>query len=399
MQTPIQFGIIADDLTGAADVVAPFAERGLSAAVALNFHADVAAQASAWNAETRALSDAQEVARRVEAVAANLQRHAPPCLYKKIDSALRGWLALELEVWRRAFPRRIAIICPAFPANGRVMRGDVLFIHGKRWQETEFAQPGETRGAAAMFGVEGEAIALSLETMSAGLEGVGKALETIREGGVALCSAATESDLDALAEAIMRAPHRYLPVGSAGLSRAIARRTTRMKPPSNSLLAPFREEKVLAVIGSRHVASRAQVLRVAEDAGIQPVVWDGIDEFETAQEMRRRFAQGARFILATTTESDSDPALSRGLGRIARDILTDFPDIRALFLTGGDAAFHVAQELHVSHMEVFGEIEPGLALGAFRTERGESWAAITKAGGFGDPDTLLRILTNSPDRA
>ncbi len=388
----MQFGIVADDLTGAADVAAPFAGRGLFASVALEYDIEIEAEVSVWNTDTRALQDEREITRRIESVVERLKQSAPTYLYKKVDSALRGWLALELEVWRRAFPQRVAVICPAFPANGRTVEGDSLFVNSRLWQETEFAPPGEARGLAEMFGVAGRAATLCLDETRAGATLLRETLLSIPEGGVALCSAATEADLDALAEALAYAPTRYLPVGSAGLSRAMARRLPLVKPLSSDLLTPFQEGCVLAVVGSRHVASRKQTERVAERLGVTPVVWGDGSEAATVKEIRQLFGTGARCVLVTTPETASNLALSAGLGRIAEQALHALPSVRALFLTGGDTAYRVAKSLDITHTEVLGELEPGLVRGTFHSRMGESWAVITKAGGFGSPDTLSRIL-------
>jgi len=388
----MQFGIVADDLTGAADVAAPFAVRGLSASVALEYSAEIEAEVSVWNTDTRALQDEREITRRIERVAECLKQSEPTYLYKKVDSALRGWLALELEVWRRAFPKRVAVICPAFPANGRTVEGNSLFVNGRLWQETEFAPPGEARGLAEVFGVAGKAVTLCLDEARAGAMPLRDALLSIPEGGAALCSTVTEADMDTLAEALAHEPMRYLPVGSAGLSRAMARRLPLVKPLSSDLLTPFQEGCVLAMIGSRHAASRKQAACVAETLGGTPIVWGDKSEAATVQGIRHLFGTGARCALLTTPETASNLALSAGLGRIAEQVLHALPTVRALFLTGGDTAYRVAKALDITHMEVLGELEPGLVRGTFHSRTGDLWAVITKAGGFGSPDTLSRIL-------
>lgn len=392
MQTSMQFGIVADDLTGAADVAAPFAVRGLSASVAPEYSAEVEAEVSVWNTDTRALQDEREITRRIERVAEHLKLSGPTYLYKKVDSALRGWLALELEVWRRAFPQRVAVICPAFPANGRTVEGDSLFVNGRLWQETEFAPPDEARGMVEVFGVAGKAVILSLEEVRAGKTPLCETLLSIPKGGAALCSAVTEADMDTLAEALAHEPMRYLPIGSAGLSRAMAQRIPLVKPLSSDLLTPFQEGCVLAIVGSRHAVSRNQAKHVAESLGVTPVVWNDGREAATVQEMRHLFGTGARCVLLTTPETASNLVLSAGLGRVAGQALHALPSVRTLFLTGGDTAYHVAKTLDITHMEVLGELEPGLVRGILHSRTGESWAVITKAGGFGSPDTLSRIL-------
>jgi uncharacterized protein YgbK (DUF1537 family) len=58
-----------------------------------------------------------------------------------------------------------------------------------------------------------------------------------------------------------------------------------------------------------------------------------------------------------------------------------------LILTGGDTARAVSSRLGVTGIRLLDELEPGVALGELPGFR--NLPMITKAGGFGHPDTLL----------
>jgi 4-hydroxythreonine-4-phosphate dehydrogenase len=61
----------------------------------------------------------------------------------------------------------------------------------------------------------------------------------------------------------------------------------------------------------------------------------------------------------------------------------------ALMLTGGDTARAVLDRLGIQRLQVLGELEPGICL----SRSGASAPAIvTKAGGFGDGHSLVRVL-------
>src|SRR5689334_23044685 len=110
-----RFWIIADDLTGALDTAAPFAARGwrtcvvpwpgpspraLSAAVRRSSAdhdvvvVDTASRHVAANEAGRRVRAVVAAARRVDADAAS-----PRAFYKKIDSTLRGHVAVELAAF------------------------------------------------------------------------------------------------------------------------------------------------------------------------------------------------------------------------------------------------------------------------------------------------------------
>jgi uncharacterized protein YgbK (DUF1537 family) len=62
-----------------------------------------------------------------------------------------------------------------------------------------------------------------------------------------------------------------------------------------------------------------------------------------------------------------------------------------LLLAGGETAVSVCGTLEATGFRLDGEVEPGLARGALLDGPFAGLAIVTKAGGFGDPDTLVRV--------
>jgi uncharacterized protein YgbK (DUF1537 family) len=62
----------------------------------------------------------------------------------------------------------------------------------------------------------------------------------------------------------------------------------------------------------------------------------------------------------------------------------------ALLLTGGETAIAVLRSLGAGGLRLTGELEPGLALGILAGGPFDGLAVMTKAGGFGDADALVR---------
>src|SRR5687767_2433999 len=108
--------IVADDLTGACDTGSLFAGDA-PVPLAVWPAAPPPARVRVVDTESRALPAEEAVARvtRVPAL-------APATRYfKKIDSTLRGHVALEMDALMRAVGTESALVCPAFPAQGRVV--------------------------------------------------------------------------------------------------------------------------------------------------------------------------------------------------------------------------------------------------------------------------------------
>src|SRR4051795_5587820 len=137
---PFMVGVVADDLTGAADGGVQLARAGYRTAVA--FHgAPIARDGSGLDAlvldtDSRALATDSARARVRDAARAVA---AAPIVLKKIDSTLRGHVGAEVAAALEASGRRVAIVAPAFPAAGRTTEGGVQRLDGEPVHRTRFA--------------------------------------------------------------------------------------------------------------------------------------------------------------------------------------------------------------------------------------------------------------------
>lgn len=204
--------MIADDLTGACDAGVAFAP----AVVAL--HAGVVfGPGDALVESTHTRGDEPDVA---AARVAEVVRQLPQAslLYKKIDSLLRGPVRAELEATLAASGRRRALVCPAFPEQGRTVVNGIAFPAG-----------------------------VDLRALLAGLP-------------VEIPDAQTPDDLSRIAREAD--PARDLFVGSAGFARALGAVPPRIAPP----VFPG-PGKALLCVGSIHPVTLEQLDFVdAEDA-------------------------------------------------------------------------------------------------------------------------------------
>jgi D-threonate/D-erythronate kinase len=293
-------GVVADDLTGALEMGALLAARGLRCLVCFgDLPAECDADAVAIDTESRHLPP-EEAAVRVLHAVDWLRRWGASRLFKKIDSTLRGPVDAEVRAFAGDAP---LVFTPAYPAMGRVVRDGKLYVHGA------------AEGASA----------LPME------------------------DAADESSLRDLVE---RQPDAAF-AGSGGLGRAWAASLPQRSARAPHLPAPRR---VLVVCGSRHPASREQAAR-ARSTGVH---------------------------VLTTPEASMDPA--EAAESIAEEaVRLERPDLLIAF--GGDTAYCVLRRLGLSSVIPVREVLPGIPLST-----AEGLAIVTKAGGFGTPDIVERIL-------
>jgi uncharacterized protein YgbK (DUF1537 family) len=152
-------GVIADDLSGAAELAGAAADMGYLAEVHTSFERGGGADVVAVDADSRMLPPAA-AANAAEAVTRDLLRDGPGWLYKKTDSVLRGNVRVEIEAVLKATGMRRALLVPANPSKGRTIRGGIYYVGGVPLAETAFAaDPDHPRRSSAVAGLLGEALA------------------------------------------------------------------------------------------------------------------------------------------------------------------------------------------------------------------------------------------------
>lgn len=381
----IRAGIQADDLTGACDTGGAFAARGLPTLVLLPDAAIPSPPPEILVLDTESRGcPAPEARARAHAAAAQLAARSPALLYKKVDSTLRGAVAAELGGALEGAGRLRVILAPAFPAQGRTVVEGILRIDGRPATETAIARdpgfPPTGASVLALLGVGGPhpVSPVPLATVRRGPAAV--AARLARSTGSLVSDAESDADLAVLATAIEGLP--VLLAGSAGFATALAARLTGVAPQP----AVHPRRPLFVVSGSAHPATRAQVARL-ETRGF-PGTWLG------SEAAGDRLPPDGAFLAAHPEPANTDDprrgAMAVRLAEATRQRLERGAP-RTLLLTGGETAYSVCRALGVTGIALAGQVEPGLPIGALLGGPFAGLGVITKAGGFGDPDTLVRL--------
>jgi uncharacterized protein YgbK (DUF1537 family) len=107
-----------------------------------------------------------------------------------------------------------------------------------------------------------------------------------------------------------------------------------------------------------------------------------------AREARAALAEDGCAALCSDEERGSSEGVVEALAE-AVALLSDEGHFDALVLTGGDTAAGVARRLGAGGIRLEGEIEPGVPVGILIGPR--PYRVVTKAGGFGEPGTLVNV--------
>jgi D-threonate/D-erythronate kinase len=132
-------GVIADDLTGAAEIGAVGLRHGLRAEVILAGEPSDDTDLVCLDTDSRSCAPGEAAERAARAVR-RLRQQRADWFYKKTDSVLRGNVTPELEGIVTELGLNGALLVPANPSHGRTIVDGHYFMRGQLLHETEFSR-------------------------------------------------------------------------------------------------------------------------------------------------------------------------------------------------------------------------------------------------------------------
>ncbi|MCD5972921.1 four-carbon acid sugar kinase family protein [Pseudomonas quasicaspiana] len=384
--------IIADDLSGAADCAAGFAKR-LSTEIVLDTEtASSTAAVVAVDVDSRRLDPG--TAAKANSAVLQQRQYANRALYKKIDSTLRGNVASEIAALQAL--RGLAIVAPAFPAMGRTTQDSVQLINGISvalsdvWRNENLQGTGNLLESLSAEGLR--CVSINLDTLR-DETALSNALDQALRSNVQalICDALTDTDLQRLARATAPLYRQLFWVGSAGLAHHLPEA---LGLPASGDMNVQGRSPVLTVIGSMSQHSQQQARTLAEHSGCFCLEIDAATLLDPSRHEQReqlitllylRLAKGEDSLL-TLSQEERDPSVAAQLSSALAAWLEPVIAVTgSLIATGGETARAILTAAGIGRLEVQGELAPGVVLS--RTETGLN--VVTKAGAFGQPDTLL----------
>jgi uncharacterized protein YgbK (DUF1537 family) len=378
-------GVIADDLTGAAELGAVGWRLGLTAEILSNNHLDTTADLACVDTDSRSCAP-NEAANRAAAAAKCLQAAGARWIYKKVDSVLRGNVTAEVEAVMRQLGFNRALLLPANPSLGRIIRDGQYFVGGTPIDRTEFAHDPEypRRGAEVLRMVkEPQHFSLKLA-----IDGSFEVPENTILIGQADSSEAVRAWARAQQDTV-------LPAGGAEFFSALLARELKQPTPVAQEKFEFGDERQLFVCGSGSNAAE-QLFRSARKAmvpvftlsqefmfvkGLSPGAHEAI-----AQGVIEAFAKSKRVVigigLPQVTKGRAARRLSEHLLDVAELVLRR-ADIRYVFAEGGATSAKLVRRMKWSRLEVCREWAPGVATLAVASED-RLWLTI-KPGSYSWP--------------
>ena len=385
-------GVIADDLTGAAELGAIALRHGLTAEI---MSADVlkllpGSERDVVCVDTHSRSCAPKAAGRRAALAAGaFGALGVRWIYKKVDSVLRGPILPELAAVMKQLGLARSLLVPANPSLGRVIRDGRYFIRGKPIDETDFLHdPEHPRRSSFVRNLLGDFRSLPVH--------VCRANDPLPSRGIIVGEAETEYDLRQWAG---RRDPSTLPAGGAEFFAAwVQEAGFTPTPRQNGSSAARAAGHELFICGSTSESSREFVLQSRRQRIPVFCLPKSLARGGTfAMSARRRLVRGVkaalrsnpRVVLATGLPLLPDRRRGRKLAdylaQVARAVLSE-AEVERVYAEGGATAASLVQRMGWTRLEVQREVAAGVV--ALRVA-GESARLLTvKPGSYPWPNGL-----------
>ena len=370
----MRIAVIADDLTGALDTGVQFRQWGYTVQLTETPEHSTA-EVTIINTDTRNKTP-QQAYQTTYAVAMKLRNH--DIIYKKTDSTLRGNPGPELQAILDATGETRAILTPTYPPTKRRVKDGHLYIAEKPITETEYIHEYHRKTSYIPEILDTETPINSVKNAA-----------NIPETGITVIDSETEQDLLRIAT-----KHTRVIAGSAGLADALCQ-TLRSPPP------------VLTVIGSTRTETRRQAELLLERLGAVSIplnISEALNQTpqkETAQIAKNALNKGHDVILTSAptqeiieqtraeakrlniTPQELEARITTALAEATESLLTQ--SLSGIIVTGGATALAVTKKLGTRNIEILDEVQPGVPVLKL-----DHLPAVTKAGGFGQADTLIQ---------
>jgi uncharacterized protein YgbK (DUF1537 family) len=354
--------VLADDLTGAAEICAIGRDHGLNAVVALSTESlPRHVSLIVFDTDSR-LNTPDEAARKVRHIIEHLPAGWNQRVFKKVDSVLRGPVVVELETAASALGADRVLLAPANPSLGRKILNALYSVDGVPLDKTAFARdPHHPAHSAHVAALLGPTSALPLVLARPGMP--------LPSLGVIVAEASSATDV---AHWATRLQPGTLPAGGADFFQAYLESLgfkKELTPPS-VLTVPSGPNLIIS--GTTSTAGE-NLLQTARQSGlpifpIPPALLNAGESFETivktwADHIRRALVTH-NIALAVVDQPLSDsPQISSAIRRAFARMATLLEQHRAfhhLLVDGGATAAAVTRSLAWHQLSTAAVWAPGV---------------------------------------
>ena len=420
-------GIIADDLTGADDTALQFHIRGANTQIVLdaNVFPDNKLNTQVWAVPTETRNVEAHVAyeKVKQAVKVLSENLSVEYFYKKMDSTLRGHIAVEALAVLEAIDYDAAVIIPAFPQEGRTTIGGYHLLKGIPIERTEYARDPSapiyeshipTVLRAELQNEQDDLVDLiEFRTVIKGAGPILKRLNELIEKGVKLIvvDAMSVTDIEQLVLAMQKSSYKILPCGSAGCAQVLGNVwLPEAEKHQHEITVPSLPKLIVSGSATQITATQLQKLQDSEsvdntyfvDLKMEDIL-EGVTDDIIKRVSEHLVKDNVVVVHTSNLTVDSkiisqilfENELSKNqfiskigdyLAALTKSVL--FKRDAILITVGGETSFKCCKAINSSNLQIIDAICPAIPL---CLDSKAQWI-VTKSGNLGNSNTLIDII-------
>ena len=420
-------GIIADDLTGANDTALQFHLKGANTQILLSDEIEPinieGTHTWAISTESRNVEPQLAYEKVTKAVKMFADKLNPDYYYKKIDSTIRGNIAVEVLGILSVLNFDASIIVPAFPAETRTTVGGYHLLKGIPIERTEMARDPHSpifeshvpTLLKSQLDTEYQDFVAHIELKTV-MKGAGPILQKINEfvragKKIIVIDAVSTVDIEQIALALKKSDDKILPTGTAAFAQALSEFWFSDLDNEQIIKTLPRLPKFI-VSGSATQITANQIDKLENSTEFDNVLTISFD-LKTVlggvtDEIVDRIVSNLNFdntVLVHTSklikdfDGFSDDSLKAELTKAnLASVITDFlanltrkvlEKKEALLITlGGETSYKCCSAIGAYQLQLVDEVAPAIALSQ---DHNSQWI-VTKSGNLGGANTLIDIL-------
>lgn len=420
-------GIIADDLTGANDTALQFHNQGANTKILLDTTYTPSRKdlTEVWaiSSESRNCTPNEAVRRVENTVNTFADNFSFEYFYKKIDSTVRGHIALETLTMLNILEYDAAIIIPAFPQEGRITVGGYHLLKGVPIGRTEIAIDPHSPILESHIPTllksqlsdeqKGLVGTLDLKTV---MNGAGPILikinELIKEGKKLIVADSTSiTDIEQIALAVKKCDKKLLPAGTAAGAQVFGKYwLADIDENRESIKLPKLPKFIVSGTATQITAEQIQKLEQSDDyndVNFIPLemrdILSGVSN-ELVSRIVTNLKSGVTVCVHTShlitnfdgfsDDSEMADLTKEKFASMITDYLADLTklvldEINVILITlGGETSYKCCAKLDSKMLRLIDEVAPAISI---CSDSNEQWI-VTKSGNLGKSKTLIDIL-------
>jgi len=329
-------------------------------------------------------------------------------IYKKIDSTIRGNLVEEIDAILDLKFVDMIFFVPALPKMQRVTVGGYHLVNQVPINKTQYIGGVKSAKMSYLPTLIGETSKykvdkIPLQVVQSGCKEIIKYTKACYKKGARIMvgDACMDENLRIIRDTILDIDLNILPVGSAGLFRQFF-------PPGNFL----NTYPCLIVCGSLNEVTRAQAKKLMAEYRTKnielnlPQIFKNKDsELRKVVEVGSSILNKGHDLILSTPENGYHPSSAMELGEqnyIATEIdrflsiavrkIMEGQKVSGLILTGGSTSSGVIHDLKATGIKIKKQLSSLIPLGTLKGGPFDGLPVVTKAGGFGEEDVLIKAV-------